>query len=150
MTDRSPGTREPGARGRVEHAEGLHVGRREDRRGPPAQRQQLARELQGALAAVRAAPDVARGQRDPGLTHHRAHALQAPLAGGERERVVLDVAHEGDVAVAGLEQMPAAIAPPATSSMATLGTSACATSTRTIGTPSRCSARTSAGAAAAR
>ena len=59
----------------------------------------------GALAAVRAAPDVARRQRDAGLAQRAAHALQAPLAGGEGERVVLDVADEGDVAVAGLEQM---------------------------------------------
>ena len=45
MTERSPGTARPGARGRVEHAEGLHVGGREDGGGRAAQRQQLAREL---------------------------------------------------------------------------------------------------------
>ena len=146
MTERSPGTVEPGARGRVEHAEGLHVGGREDGRGPPAQRQQLARERERGLAAVRAAPDVARRQRDAGLAQHRG-ACPPGAAGWRRRRTGCSRRRRRRRCRGGRPRAggAAASAPPATSSMATLGSSACATSTSTVGTPSRCSARTSAG-----
>ena len=45
------------------------------------------------------------GSATPASAQRAAEALQAPLAGGEGEGVVLDVADEGDVAMAGLEQV---------------------------------------------
>ena len=76
---------EAGARGRVEHAEGLHVGGREDGGRRAAQRQQLARQLHGGLAAERAAPDVARRQRHAGLAQG-ARASPPGAAGWRRRR----------------------------------------------------------------
>ena len=123
--------------------------------GPPAQRQQLAREPRSGLPAVRAAAGAARGQREsPASLITSRMPRKAPLAGeAAGERVVLDVAHEGDVAVAGSEQVrPRPIAPAGdVVGGQRWGTSACATSARTVGTPSRCSrALTRPAAAAAR
>ena len=146
MTDRSPGTASPAraAASSTPKACTSEAAKMADGRRRSASSSRVS--SSGALAAERAAPDVARRQRDAGLAQ-RLRACPPGAAGWRRRRTGCPRRRRRRRCRRwpASSRWRAARAPPATSSMATLGSSACATSMSTVGTRSRCSARTSVG-----
>ena len=99
---------EPGLPGRLDHPEGLHVGRGEHRGGTGPTGEEVAHQLAGHLAAVGpVAHPIARigVLVETGLGQHLAVALLALGAGGEAERGGGIVADEGDALVTEVHEM---------------------------------------------